>query len=323
MSRLTDNDRNWGPFTVARWKNRFEFTFNSGGGYDEEPAKNHFLFVAFGWALRIYVPTIIQPYGDRYDTHNREYGVILCKDGEKYDFLQVHYGPQTHDSLTTKGWSKFIPWTQWGHVRTSIYNPDGSIFATEEKRKWDEWYAKKEECPKVHFGFEDYDGEMRIASCIIEEREWHKGAGWFKWLRFFTKPMIRREIWMEFDYEVGPEKGSWKGGTCATGIDMLRHEDPEMAFRRWCEKEHRSKYRTYKVRFIGKSKPPEPREIRVARNLGWIEARHPHENSKSRWFHKECPLCPDGKYISTEEMLAFIKSERDAHNAGVEAQIKA
>lgn len=316
MSRLTDNDRTYGPFTIARWKDRFEFTFSSGGGHTEP--RNHFMFIAFGWALRIYVPTLIKPYGERYDTHEREYGIILVKDGDEcgYDFLMVHYGPQTHDSLTTKAWSKFIPWKQWNHVRNCIYTPNGTLFATEEKGKWNEFYKLKEECPKVHFGIEDYDGDMRIASCIIEEREWHKGTGWFKWLKYFSKPKIHRSIWFEFDYEVGPGKNEWKGGTCATGMEMLPGEDPESAFRRWCEKEHHSKYRNYKVRFIGKSKPPEAAEIRVARNRGWEQ----DPKNKDAWSHKDYPP-KKGFPLTTSEMLALIKAERDENNAKMSAQV--
>lgn len=71
--------------------------------------------------------------------------------------------------------------------------------------------------------------------------------------------------------------------------------------------------------FIGKSKPPEPHEIRVARNIGWKQCDYPHKQAKSMWYHPDCPLCSDGKYIDTEEMLDFIKEERDKHNAGVNA----
>lgn len=257
MSRLTDRDRRFGPFTVGPCHKAISIEWSSGGGYSEQ--RNSIQIRAFGKVLRMWVPNILKPYGERYDTHPVTYGVSLSDMGNGYDFLQVFLGPQTHDSLTTKSWCRFIPWKQWNFVRHSIYTPDGSHFATEEKGKWKEFYKLKDECPKSHFGFEDFDGDMRIASCIIEEREWHKGDGWFSWLRYLSKPKVSRSIWFEFDAEVGPEKGSWKGGTIATGMDMLPNGDPESTFRRWCEREHRSKHKSYKVRFIGKSNPPAPR----------------------------------------------------------------
>ena len=47
---------------------------------------------------------------------------------------------------------------------------------------------------------------------------------------------IRRSLDLEFSGETGPEKGSWKGGTVGTGIEMLPGELHEAAFRRYCQK---------------------------------------------------------------------------------------
>lgn len=173
-------------------------------------------------------------------------------------------------------------------------------------------------CPAVHFGFEDFDGDMRIATCRIEEREWHKGTGWFKWLKWFSRAKIRRDLDLRFDYEIGPEKGSWKGGTTGHGIDMLPGDFPINAFKRYCGMTHNARHgRTYELRFIGPSKPPEPEEIRVAKNRGWAQCDYPHASAKDMWHHPDSPLCPDGKYISTEEMLDAIKAEQEEHNAKI------
>jgi hypothetical protein len=247
MNRLTDNDIKFGRFvTIARWKNNIRFELC--GGDDEDP-ENLILVVLLGWALRIQIPTIIKPFG-KYQEHRREYGFSICKDGKYYDFLSISYGPQTHDSSTTKSWSYFLPWTQKRHVRTSLYNPDGSHFYDEIKRKWDEFYQKKQECPSSRFEFKDYDGKIIIATCIIEEREWHHGEGWFKWLGWFIKPSICKSLEINFSEEVGKEKGSWKGGAIGHGINMLPGETPEDSFRRYCDQEHRSKSGKYKLTFL-------------------------------------------------------------------------
>ena len=98
---------------------------------------------------------------------------------------------------------------------------------------------------------DDSDGSLVVASTHIEEREWRLGTGLFRWLSWFVKPKIRRSLSIEFSSEVGPEKGSWKGGLMGTGIDMLPGELHEAAFRRYCAQEHRSKYGRYRLTFVG------------------------------------------------------------------------
>lgn len=278
MNRLTDNDRNLGPITLAKWSKSFSASINSG---DDESKESYLLLIAFGWALRICVFNwLCRPWRTRWvecnwdaetvkrlgrsgywEIHARRFGFSLSDMGNGYDFIQCFFGPQTHDSSTTKSWSKHLPWKQWNHVRLSIYAPDGTHFATEKRGKdFRDWFDLVEQCPKQHFGFEDYDGEMIVATCHIEEREWHKGEGWFKWLKHFSIPKIRRSLDLKFSAEVGPEKGSWKGGTVGHGIDMLPGESPKAAFQRYCLKTHERKGRKYLLRFIGPCDPHRLRE---------------------------------------------------------------
>jgi hypothetical protein len=71
---------------------------------------------------------------------------------------------------------------------------------------------------------------------MIQEREWLRGVKAFRWLSRFFYPKIRRSLNLEFHKEVGPRKGSWKGGTIGHSIEMLPGELHEAAFRRYCEK---------------------------------------------------------------------------------------
>lgn len=260
MSRMTDNDKNWGPFTVGPWSKTFSLRISSGNRWDEDDEPSNFATViGFGWALRIKLPPIIppvKPKGD-YQFHPREYGMTLSDMGNGYDFLQILLGAQTHSSDTTQSWCKHLPWKQWRHIRTSVYDPEGGHFATEEKGKWREFSDLREKCQASYFGFEDYDGEMIVATCRIEEREWKRGEGWFKWLSWFYPKMIRRELSLSFNAEVGPGKGSWKGGTIGTGIDMRKEDYPINAFKRYCDQGYNRKGRTTPLRFIGPCKAPE------------------------------------------------------------------
>lgn len=258
MNRLGSNDRNWGPFTLARWNHSISAEIS--GGDDEDP-ENYAMITAFGWALRARLPKLIKPAG-KYGECERIYGFSLSASGDNKskDFLNIHYGPQTGDSSTEKRWGYFLPWLQSRHVRHSLYNPDGSHFADWPKtRNWRAGFDLKEKCPKVHFEFMDFDGERIIATCTIEEREWHRGEGWFKWLKYFYPPFIRRVLDLNFSAETGKKKGSWKGGTTGTSIDMLPGELPESAFRRYCEKSHKTKDGDYSLTFIGPCGPPLPK----------------------------------------------------------------
>lgn len=273
-NRLTDNDRHFLCFDLGQrhpdWR-PLGVVLDSGD--DEHPGCS-LLLRAFGWTLRVRLPRVIKPYGIKHiakswdaatierlgrnwyvEVFPREYGFSL-NDG----FLQVFLGPQTHDSETTKGWCKHLPWTQWRFVRHSWYGFNGEHLRTdpematpEERRaQWDSRHAFEKIMPKVVFEIEDYDGARIRAATHIEEREWRFGTGWFKWLSLFRKPKVSRSLDIEFSNEVGPEKGSWKGGTMGTSINMLPGELHEDAFRRYCQEEHRSKYRRFRVTFIGR-----------------------------------------------------------------------
>jgi hypothetical protein len=271
VNRLTDNDRNWGPLTWGPWHNCFSLILSS-GDEEEGEALCSLRVTGFGRVLRLTLPKIIQPYRIRheaswdeatqkrlgrnhwFETFEREYGFSLSEMGNGYDFLQIKLGAQTHDSSTTKSWSKHLPWKQWDCVRHSIYTPSGRLFATEQPKKWDEFYEMKQKCPASRFLFTDYDGEEITATCIVEEREWHRGESWFKWLRHFYPSKIRRDLDLRFSSEVGPGKGSWKGGTIGHGIEMIAGETPEQAFRRYCDAGYERKGRTTGLTFIGKAK---------------------------------------------------------------------
>ncbi|MBA1156946.1 hypothetical protein [Microvirga mediterraneensis] len=254
--RWSDNDRYFGPFTYARERQYKRLALVLGSGDDDDYPGCRLRASAFGHTLIVALPPIIKPWRQKvfatswdaatvarlgrdwyWDTHEREYG-FSCSEG----FLQVFLGPQTHDSSTTKSWSKFLPWTQWRHVRHSMYGLDGEHFWTEPERDmrlgrgydWEAIHAAQEACPSMTFAFTDYDGEELTAKTRIEEREWRFGTGWFKWLSFFRAPKIRRSLDIQFSGGTGRRKGSWKGGTLGHAIDMKPGELHEPAFRRYC-----------------------------------------------------------------------------------------
>ncbi len=282
MRRLTDNDRHLGPITYARcspsWR-PLRLVYSSGAHEDGE-GPNTLTAYAFGWVARLRLPRLLDDHKVRHvaaswdaatvarlgrnwyeERFPREYGFSLS-DG----FLQVFLGAQTHDSTTTQSWSAHLPWTQWRFHRFSLYDEAGAEFFTEleaDRRArtkasatrlgFEDQYAAQQAVPKAALLIDDHDGERITATTHIEEREWKFGKGWCRWLSRFRRNMVRRSLAINFDKETGPEKGSWKGGTMGTGIDMLPGELHEAAFRRYCEQDHSSKYRRYRVTFVGRA----------------------------------------------------------------------
>lgn len=269
--RWSNNDRHFGPFTWASgdyW--RVGVVLDSGGD-DEGNTGCHarFYFGRFTFITELpnFIPNFrIKHIADSwdaatvarlgrnyyYETFPREYGFAFDGEGS----LHTYFGPQTHDSRTTKGKVFFLPWRHWRYIRQSWYGLDGELLRTSIGHGTFEGDHEFEKTmPKASFEFDDYDGQRLMAATHIEEREWRFGTGWCSWLSLFCKPKIRRSLDISFSDEVGPEKGSWKGGTVGTGIDMLPGELHESAFRRYCEQDHRSKHRSYRISYVGKVQP--------------------------------------------------------------------
>lgn len=265
--RWSDNDRQWGPFTLATSDYRNFSVVIDSGSTDYDVPHCCLRLRAFGCTLIVELPPIIKPwYGpegcwDR-GPHSREYGFDFSGEG----FFRLFLGAQTNDSTTTQMWSKFLPWTQWRHIRTSHFDDKGEHYWTEWSRPRgfalrDSWLVSHEVtklCPAVAFEFDDFDGQRITATTRIEEREWKFGEGWFRWLSLFRRPRVRRSLDIDFSAEVGREKGSWKGGTLGHGIEMLPGETHEEAFRRYCQQDHRSKHGTFRITFVGRVKSERP-----------------------------------------------------------------
>lgn len=260
-ARWGDNDRYFGPFTYSP-RNAYTslaVVLSSGGEGDDSDSPCNLRVCAFGYAFIISLPQIVPVHkvkvfpeswdaatvarlGRNYywDVTPREYGFVYA-DGH----LNVKLGRQTMDSSTTQDWGCFLPWTQWRHVRRSLYDREGAHFWTFPERTgrlgsaafheaWELEKAAKDSCPTWTFDFLDFDKQPLSAKVRVEEREWRFGIGWFKWLSWFRKPKIARCIEIEFSGEAGKGKGSWKGGTIGTSRELFHGETVEGAFRHYC-----------------------------------------------------------------------------------------
>lgn len=254
--RWGDNDRNFGPFTYARDTGYRHCAVVLSSGCDEYPGCQ-LRVSGFGHTLILALPAILRPYRERvcaksWDAKTVErlgrdwyWSIDERKIGFTYSagHLSFQLGRSTMDSSTDRSWGLFLPWTQWRHVRHSFYGLNGEHVATlpdtgksyrGDLGRFARERAIADATPTVSFEFDDFDGERIIAKTKIEEREWRFGTGYFKWLSWFRKPKISRDLDIVFSAETGSRKGSWKGGTIGHSIEMLPGELHASAFKRYC-----------------------------------------------------------------------------------------
>ena len=268
LRRWGDNDRHLGPLTFAfreTWR-PIAITLSSGSTERESPGCC-IRFQAFGATMICELPPIIKPWrrwvdllgkewaqGDGYwDEHPREYGFMLSS-----GHLSIALGAQTNDSSTEQRWGCFLPWTQWRQVAHRLYHADGSLAGEVASKGFDVLREVQDSLEKAKFQIIDFDGERIEVETYVEERERRLGTGWFRWLGYLVPKKMSRSLDIRFKSEVGPEKGSWKGGTLGHGIDMLPGETQEQAMRRYCEQDHRSKYQRYRITFVADQSHPQP-----------------------------------------------------------------
>lgn len=252
--RWSDNDRYFGPLTIARCDfAKFGFVLTSAGDEDRQAyARLHVAgFTAIApvpnWLLRPHKVKVTARGWDAatvgrlgrdwyWDIHERQFGAYVA-DGA----VHVLYGAQTHDSTTDRSRCFFLPWRCWRVVRETLYDVEGRRFADlpmhtrlGDGDAWKTRHELQDACPTARFNFLDFDGEQITAKTRVEEWERKLGEGRWRWLSIFRRPQVSRSLDITFSAEVGERKGSWKGGTFGHSIQMRAGETHEAAFRRYC-----------------------------------------------------------------------------------------
>lgn len=193
---------------------------------DDSPSVSHLSLHLLGWSLTLPVPVLFPAYREKrfpnwppetvttvgrnwyYIAHSRTFGVRQL-DGH----LSLMYGRQTHSSDTTRQWGMFMPWRVWSRVRKAAYpcgNPRTPEFLIADNDY--DWRARLPVGFQLHFQFTDYDGRCITGCGIHTITIYQRGRGLWAWLLTPTPLRIDDVMELNFDQEVGPEKGSWKGG---------------------------------------------------------------------------------------------------------------
>lgn len=257
-------------------KNYFGYTFrisNPDEYYEsgENATRYCFLNIRIGsryWYWKI--PEIFKPKKEWVDTS--QYSWNTSKKGGYWNYIPKQYGVSildeyihTYYGIQPGCWSSKdksnsdhtklfgIPWKQLDCTYYKYWTPSWELFNTINPNKngvldFNSIRSSQENVPKIKFKFNDFDGEERIATCYIIERRYDYGTGWFKWLKYFKKPLILYSLDINFDKEVGYEKGSWKGGVMGHSIEIKFKESPLEAFKRYGSSEDRYKNHGTKCR---------------------------------------------------------------------------
>ena len=247
--RLTDNDTYYlsGIITIGSVTEGGPSLRLTSANPDNEDSYCTFNVRAFGRCVRVILPPIIRPYKVKqkakywseedikrqgrdwyYKYFTRQYGFSFWDDSVILD-----YGLQSGDSADNpKSVCLGLPWKSMRFVRHTIYDLDGGVYLQNVN------YKNKESLniPKAKFRLLDLSDNSEVtATLILEEMEWRRGTGVFKFLSHLCKPLVRRSFNVEFSSEVGHGKGDWKGGVLGMSVTSLPGELHEEGIKRLCQ----------------------------------------------------------------------------------------
>lgn len=96
-----------------------------------------------------------------------------------------------------------------------------------------QYREKQEAIPALKYIVKDHDGEEAEMSVRVERHTVTKGVGWFKWTRWFRKPVVTTSLLIQFDKYLGTQKNSWKGGSKSATVELLPKETVDKAVERF------------------------------------------------------------------------------------------
>jgi len=191
-------------------------------GYDTANAELHISL--FGWYSIFKLPWKSKRFSDG-DCMPPEYGIQIHN---SYFWLELGGNGNMGGGDKTISWQ--LPFTFDVCCRHDIEcNINGEIKMVPAKELGDCYWDSDKINRQIYDFTDNYDGTKLKATIYAEEREWRRK--WLQWTSLFND--VKKSIEIEFSEEVGPRKGSWKGGILGTSCEILPGESPLDALRRY------------------------------------------------------------------------------------------
>ena len=254
--RLTDNDTYYlsGIITVGTVKEGGPSLRLISANPDSDADYCKLTVQAFGRCIRVILPPIIRPHKVKqkakywteedikrqgrdwhYKYFTRQYGFSFWDDSVILD-----YGMQSGDSSDNpKTTCLSLPWKRMRFVRHTVYDLEGQVYLQSVDYKRQAKGISRHETatiPKAEFKLVDLSDNTEVtATLVLEEREWRRGTGLFRFLSYFYKPLVSRSFDVEFSAEVGDRKGDWKGGVTGMSVKALPGELHVDGIKRLCQ----------------------------------------------------------------------------------------
>lgn len=175
----------------------------------------------------------------------RTYQISIVRD-EGYFSFKWNYSDDFLYNTTKHNGYDFWYWFFWKNSYRSkdeLLNLDGTLYKDISdwhktlRLKTEEENAILDGQPKIIFNVLDYDQQPLTVTGKLTRMTYRKGNGIFtKFLmKLLTKPKVYTTLEMEFEKEIGRNKGSYKGGTTGQGVHLLTPDESIVdAFKRYC-----------------------------------------------------------------------------------------
>lgn len=166
-------------------------------------------------------------------SYNKEEGYIHFKWNYADNLLYNNFKHENYSKWITLFWGRFsCSCSKW-----ELLNLDKTLYKDTTNMDYDTKHELEKHQQYIEFTFLDYDKEEITATGKLVRRVYSYGNNnkVTRWImKFFKKPIDNVYLEMEFHKEIGPSKGSWKGGVTGQGCKLLPDELPEDGFVRYC-----------------------------------------------------------------------------------------
>lgn len=242
-------------FNSEYMRDWLELTFNAEASTDtSKNYTNYFCLRLFSlFQAKLYTKRFVKPLTIDYVSKcgeykyplgfNKQYGFRLT-DGNS---LTVYYGTVHRDDMyrgyapnRKKSW--FLGYGEMRMVKYSLLDSKQKpvvSYQSSNDLKLSEYHDPSKPIAKtlreglIFTVRDNFDDKLIKGSFVIERCEYVRGTGMWRWLQYFTKRKVYTRMQLEFDEELGSEKGSWKGGLTGLSIPIVPDQTPLDALQVW------------------------------------------------------------------------------------------